>query len=135
MFEIAVTRVFAAAHAIRLPDGSREAVHGHNWVATVAVAADELDGIETVMDFHELERVVDEVIGPWTNANLDEQPPFTGQGGRNSTAEAVAHHLGAKVALQLPSRVRLVHCSVTEAPGCTATWRPRNARNARNAQP
>jgi 6-pyruvoyltetrahydropterin/6-carboxytetrahydropterin synthase len=124
MFEIAVTRTFAAAHAIRLPDGSREPVHGHNWVATVVVAADELDAIETVMDFHDLERLVDAVIAPWHNANLDDQAPFAGPGGRNSTAEAVAHHLGEKVALRLPARVRLVHCSVTEAPGCAATWRP-----------
>lgn len=124
MFEISVTRTFAAAHAIRLPDGSREPVHGHNWSITVVVAAEQLDEIETVMDFHELERVLEGVIAAWRNRDLDMCVPFAGPDGRNSTAEAVAHHAGTQVALQLPKSVRLVRCSVTEAPGCVATWRP-----------
>jgi 6-pyruvoyltetrahydropterin/6-carboxytetrahydropterin synthase len=124
MFEISVTRIFAAAHAIRLPDGTREPVHGHNWTLVVAVAADKLDAIETVMDFHALEALVEEAIARWHNANLDACEPFVGPNGRNSTAEAVAHHVGERVAARLPAHVRLRYASVTEAPGCTATWRP-----------
>lgn len=124
MFEISITRTFAAAHAIRLSDGTREPLHGHNWALTVMVASEGLDHMETVMDFHELETLVDAVIAPWQSANLDEQAPFRGERGRNSTAEAVAHHAGTTLATQLPARVRLVYCSVTEAPGCMAIWRP-----------
>ena len=53
-FEITVVREFAAAHQIRLLDGSLEPLHGHNWRLSVTVAADKLDGIGTVMDFHHL---------------------------------------------------------------------------------
>ncbi len=124
MFEISVTSTFAAAHAIRLQDGSREPLHGHNWTVTVTVERDALDEIETVMDFHALERLVETVIGPWRNASLESCVPFAGATGRNSTAESVAHHIGTTVALQLPEGVRLLRVSVTEAPGCVATWRP-----------
>src|SRR4051812_27370017 len=30
-FEITTTRTFSAAHQLRLPDGSIEPLHGHNW--------------------------------------------------------------------------------------------------------
>ncbi|HEX8913236.1 MAG TPA: 6-carboxytetrahydropterin synthase, partial [Humisphaera sp.] len=61
-FEIATVRKFAAAHALKLYDGSMEPVHGHNWRVRVRVAADRLDAIGVVMDFHDLERFVDAIV-------------------------------------------------------------------------
>jgi 6-pyruvoyltetrahydropterin/6-carboxytetrahydropterin synthase len=127
MHQITVTRTFAAAHAIYLPDGNLEPVHGHNWEITVAVAAVQLDEIETVMDFHQLEGELDRIIGPWHNGHLNEQRPFADQQGRlalNPTAERVAETIGRQIAETLPSRVHLRHVTVTEAPGCTATYLP-----------
>ena len=123
MFEIAVEKVFAASHAIRLPDGSLEPVHGHNWPVRVTVAADDLDAIETVMDFHDLERVIDAILKPWHNRHLNDVPPFD-DGKLNPSAERVAWWIGRQVAQQLPSHVRLQSASVGEAPGCTAIYRP-----------
>jgi len=145
MYEITNTPTFAAAHAIRLYDGSREALHGHNWTVEVTVAAAELDRIELVMDFHKLERLVDRLMGQVDNRNLNDIPPFAGAapaaggaassgasgeaaaargGGVNPTAERVAWWLGSELAKVLPRRVRLVGVRVGEAPGCVATWRP-----------
>ena len=132
MFEITVEKTFAAAHAIYLPDGSLEPIHGHNWPVSVTVAAENLDAIETVMDFHILEKTLDGLLAQVHNRHLNEVPPFAGKprhaksGGLavNPTAERVAWWIGTEVAKSLPAGVRLIQASVGEAPGCTATYRP-----------
>ena len=127
MYEITVTRVFCAAHALRLPDGSIEPLHGHNWEVRVTVAAAQLDAMETVMDFHDLESALDRLVGPANNANLNDLPPFVGADGAlavNPSAERVAQWIGDEMAGALPATVKLHHVRVSEAPGCAATYRP-----------
>ncbi|MEX0775525.1 MAG: 6-carboxytetrahydropterin synthase [Phycisphaeraceae bacterium] len=127
MYEISVTRVFAAAHAIRLPDGSLEPVHGHNWSVLVTVGASQLDGIETVMDFHDLEKSLDATLAKANNRHLNDIAPFAGPNGGlavNPTAERVAWWIAREVAPSLPREVTLLSVAVGEAPGCTGTWRP-----------
>ncbi len=125
MYAITVTKQFSAAHAIRLYDGSLEPLHGHNWQVQVTVGAVELDAIETVMDFHELERLVESVVGPARNGNLNSLPPFAGPGGGlavNPTAERVAWWVGESVRRHLPEGVALRFVRVEEAPGCFALY-------------
>ena len=125
MYEITVESVFAAAHAIRLPDGSLEPCHGHNWPVHVTVAADKLDDIETVCDFHLLQGLLNEALAPWQNNDLNRCELFTdGEGGLkiNPTAERVAWAIAEKIAPGLQGNCKLVSVSVGEAPGCTAVW-------------
>jgi 6-pyruvoyltetrahydropterin/6-carboxytetrahydropterin synthase len=119
-FEISTVRRFAAAHALRLYDGSLEPVHGHNWRVRVTVAAPALDAIGVVMDFHELERLVDAIVVPWHNRHLNETPPFDGE--LNPSAENVAFHVGRAVAL--PKGVALVGVEVWETDENSAVYRP-----------
>ncbi|XAM00909.1 6-pyruvoyl tetrahydropterin synthase family protein [Phycisphaeraceae bacterium D3-23] len=135
-FEIVYETEFAAAHAIVLPDGSLEPVHGHNWSVAVTVAADTLDAIETVMDFHDLERIVRGITAEWHNKHLNECAPFVSADHGNDgalhrhglaispTAERVAEHIGKTTAAGLPGHVCLVSAAVGEAPGCIARYRP-----------
>lgn len=126
MYEATVERTFSAAHAIRLPDGSLEPLHGHDWRVEVTVAAAELDDIETVMDFHDLENRVDEQLARVHNRNLNDVAPFSdGQGNLavNPTAERVAWWLAESVSPGLPKSVRLVSVRIGEAPGCYAIYR------------
>src|SRR5438552_5118385 len=103
-FEISIQREFAAAHQIRLQDGTLEPLHGHNWRVCVTVAADNLDAAGTVMDFHHLQRLVDVVLEPMHNRNLNEVPELDGI---NPSAENVARYIAERLAL--PGRsVRLV---------------------------
>ncbi len=120
MFELRIERTFNAAHALRLADGSREPLHGHDWRTTVVVAA-ALDELEMVMDFHELEQRVDAAIGVLHHQTLEQLPAFAE---RNASAERVAEYLAKEIAAGLPERVTLVEVTVTEAPGCAATYRP-----------
>ncbi|MFW6033187.1 MAG: 6-pyruvoyl trahydropterin synthase family protein [Phycisphaeraceae bacterium] len=122
MYEIAIERTFTASHALRLPGGEMEPAHEHDWRVTLRIAASELDEIETVMDFHELERLLEAAIGPWRGTHLNEIPPFDSE--VNPSAERVAERIGRTIQPELPERVRLISASVTEAPGCEAWWRP-----------
>ena len=123
MYEITVSRVFSAAHAIRLYDGTVEPLHGHNWSVRVTVATEKLDEIDVVMDFHDLEKSVDRRIGPIHNRNLNDTEPFAA-GSVNPTAERVARWIGDEGARDLRDGVRLHRVEVGEAPGCTATYVP-----------
>jgi 6-pyruvoyltetrahydropterin/6-carboxytetrahydropterin synthase len=117
-YAIRIDRYFAATHALRLPDSRLEPVHGHGWSVAVTVCADELDDMDCVMDFHELERQLDGVIGPWDRKHLNEVEPF--RSGVNPSAERVAETIAQ--ALHLPGRVRLERVEVGEATGCTAIY-------------
>jgi 6-pyruvoyltetrahydropterin/6-carboxytetrahydropterin synthase len=118
-FAITITREFSAAHALRLYDGSLEPMHGHNWKVSVTVAAGKLDGMGVVMDFHELERLVDEIISPWHNRNLNEVSPYNSS--LNPSAENVALHVSKS--LRLPEGVQLEKVEVWETGNCCAVYR------------
>lgn len=120
MFELTVTDEFCAAHAIVI-GGRRETVHGHNWRVSVTVAGPHLDEDGLLCDFHAIERDLHAVIAPFHNGDLNATPPFDTV---NPTAEHVARHIAQQLAPGLPGHVRIAAVSVTEAPGCTATYRP-----------
>src|ERR1700761_1777174 len=101
-FEISTTRHFSAAHQLRLYDESLEPLHGHNWVIRVTVWAEKLDAIGAVMDFQELERLVDAIVMPWHNTPLNQTAAFAQL---NPSAENVAWFVGK--ALKLPTGVSL----------------------------
>jgi len=125
-FSITTSREFAAAHALRLYDGSLEPLHGHNWRVEVTVLSSELDSIGVVMDFHELERLVDQIVAPWHNRHLNEVAPFS-EGRQmviNTSTENVALVIGRGVATQLPSGVRLTRVDVWETAANRATYFP-----------
>jgi len=119
MYELTIERTFAAAHAIIIK-GEREPLHGHNWRVRLTVAGKSLDSDGLLCDFHALEQVLDRAIGGFHNRNLNETAPFDRV---NPTAENVAGHLAQEIARYLPATVGIVRVSVTEAPGCEATFR------------
>ncbi len=122
MFEIEVERIFHASHALQLPDGSLEPVHAHHWRVVAIAAAEKLDAMSCVMDFHRLEKLLDDVIDPWRDQHLNDVPPFVNA--INPSAERVAEQLALAIAEHLPRRVHLKRVSVTEATGCRATYLP-----------
>jgi 6-pyruvoyltetrahydropterin/6-carboxytetrahydropterin synthase len=118
-FEITTTRTFAAAHQLRLPDGSIEPLHGHNWRVKVTVSSSKLDALGTVMDFHELERLVDAITGPMHNRHLNELLPFDRE--LNPSAENVAFHIARS--LHLPPDVKLERVEVWETDENSAVYK------------
>src|SRR5581483_11172639 len=118
-FEIRTIRTFAAAHQLRLYDGSLEPLHGHNWRVEVTVSSPTLDQIGVVMDFHELERLVDAVVLPMHNRHLNELPAFARV---NPSTENVAVHIANSV--QLPRDILLERVEVWETAENSAVYRP-----------
>lgn len=114
-FLIRSTRRFSAGHQLRLYDGSLEPIHGHNWRVTVTVAAVRLDSIGVVMDFHELERLLDAIIQPMHNRHLNELEAFVSM---NPSAENVAVHI--QKSLVLPAGIALRSVEVWETDDCSA---------------
>ncbi len=124
MFEITVQADFAAAHALAIA-GRREPLHGHNWHVKVTLAGQTLDADGLLCDFHTVEHSLREVVARFNNRNLNEIDPFDRV---NPSAEHVAHHIAEvmneRLGAVLAPVAWIASVSVTEAPGCLATYRP-----------
>ncbi len=100
-----------------------EPVHGHNWVVTVWLRAEQLDEDGLVADFHELERALESVIAPWRNTDLNAVSPFDRV---NPTAEHIALEIANEVRREMglgaSSDVDVCRVRISEAPGCFAIY-------------
>jgi 6-pyruvoyl-tetrahydropterin synthase len=132
MFAIEVQTVFCAAHALRLgPAQEVETLHGHNFQVTVRVTCQKLDPSQTVVDFHVVEHLLEQVLMPWNNQNLNALEVFRGR--VNPSAERIAEQIGVQLQGALAGLpegpvaargLRVAEVRVTEAPNCAAVWQP-----------
>ena len=119
MYTVTVEASFSAVHRLRLPDGSLEPLHGHDWLVRAFFSRSELDRSSMVIDFHEAQSHLHGVLGELHHRNLSEVlPPETG----NPTAESVAKHVYDRLCARGLSCLRRIE--VTEAPGCVAGFEP-----------
>ncbi|AEK72335.1 6-pyruvoyl-tetrahydropterin synthase [Thermococcus sp. 4557] len=95
---------FEAAHAVRI-NGESEEIHGHTFRLEVAVEGPLKNGY--VMDFLELRRIVNEIIGKLDHRNLNAL--F-----ENPTTENVALWIAGEVKKRLPEGVRLQRVTLWE---------------------
>ena len=121
MFEVSATSSFSAAHQLRLPDGSAEPLHRHNWRVTVTYAGSVLDEMGVLVDFDALSARLDRLLATLNDQNLNTLPAFAE---RNPTAENVALHIAERLAVELPAAAVLKCVEVEEAPGCLARYFP-----------
>jgi 6-pyruvoyltetrahydropterin/6-carboxytetrahydropterin synthase len=132
VFEVSVEAEFCAAHALMLR-GVREPVHGHTWRVRAVVSGRRLDADGLLCDFHEVERALGAVLSPWRDRNLNEVAPFAGPEGVNPSAENVAAYVADELSRRLLPMLFGGMCvssvTVTEAPGCAATFRPPPSSN------
>lgn len=122
MYTITVTHEFCAAHTLSIA-GAREPIHGHNFVTKATIAGDTLDHDELLCDFHTVHDILVEICNPFTNNNFNDTPPFDAT---NPTAELIAKHIADQLAERLDSALapsaKVHSVSITEAPGCVATY-------------
>jgi 6-pyruvoyltetrahydropterin/6-carboxytetrahydropterin synthase len=122
VYTITVTHEFCAAHTLTIA-GTREPLHGHNFVTKATIAGESLDGDGLLCDFHVVHAVLVEICNPFTNQNFNEIAPFDAT---NPSAELIASHIADELAARLDSDLtpsaRVHSVSVTEAPGCVATY-------------
>lgn len=90
MFVISKQFAFSASHQLSsLPEGHKcKRLHGHNYVVTLKVAADELNGHGFVMDYGDLAP-----FGAWVAEHFDHRHLNDCMGETPTTAEQIARHL------------------------------------------
>jgi len=117
---------FAAAHQIRGHRGGCENLHGHSYRVRVWVEAHQLDALGMVVDFADLKRVMEEVVGPFDHRFLNEVPPFDQ---RNTTAELLAQHVFEQLRQRLDDgRLRVARVEVWESDSAGAVYAGGEAR-------
>jgi 6-pyruvoyltetrahydropterin/6-carboxytetrahydropterin synthase len=121
MFDVSVSGRFIAAHQLRLPDGTLEPVHHHDWRVVVTFTGRELGRHGLLLDFNEIKPRLDDLLAILFDRNLNELPVFAT---RNPSAENVAKHIAEQLGGLLPEGVRLSCVAVEEASGCVARYRP-----------
>ena len=122
MFTVFKDYVFAAGARHPRPPGGCQNLHGHNYRVRVHVTAERLDALGMVIDFADLKRIVEAVLGRFDHAVINDLPPFDR---RNTTAELIAEYVrrgGRARACRTAARVRRVEVWETET-SC-AIWEP-----------
>jgi 6-pyruvoyltetrahydropterin/6-carboxytetrahydropterin synthase len=116
-YSVTVEASFSALHRLRLPDGTWEPRHGHDWRVRASFTRCELNGEGMVLDFHRAQAALQYVVMPLHHADLNDVPALAGL---NPTAEVVARFLFDGLKAAGLKEVRSV--CVTEAPGCEALY-------------
>jgi 6-pyruvoyltetrahydropterin/6-carboxytetrahydropterin synthase len=120
MFELMVETTFSAAHQLRGYKGKCENFHGHNWKVQIHVAAEKLNEIDLGMDFHDLKRYTQEVVGSLDHAFLNEIFPFTE---KNPSSENIAKWIYDSLRKKVNSEyVHLSAVTVWESDTASATY-------------
>ena len=119
MFTIRIETGFQASHQLTLPDGTKEALHGHNWSVAVEAGSSRLNSMGLVMDFHRLKAMTDGIVADFNNICLEGIDHFRRN---NSSAENVAKYIYEKLKPGLPRGVSLNYVEVMEEPGCFAKF-------------
>lgn len=133
MYRVTVSSGFSAAHRLRLADGTLERMHGHDWSVEARFVGSELDASGVLIDFEEVQRVLQQIVGSLHHTDLNECELLAGT---SPSAENVARVICEAVAQGIASPDLLESVHVVEAPGCTASYfRPEHALRAGSPRP
>ena len=117
MYSVRVETSFCATHRVRLPDGTVEPSHGHDWRVRAYFTGAELDDKDMIVDFDAARETLCAVAAALNHADLNNIKAFRD---RNPTAEVVARYMFEQVRERgFPQVCRV---EVTEAPGCVASF-------------
>lgn len=113
---------FAAAHQIPEHPGKCRFLHGHNYKVRVHLRARELDRIGMVLDFADLKRLTEEVVGLWDHQVINDFPPFDRE---PPTAEKLTSYIFHEMAKRLDDpRVEVARVEVWESETSCAIYEP-----------
>ena len=117
-YAVSVQRTFSAAHALREYRGRCEKLHGHNWRVRVALSGKKLDRTGMLVDFTDIKRILDDVLGSLDHAFLNEVPPFDKV---NPTAENIACFVFKRMKTRIPAGAKVSAVEVWESETTSAT--------------
>jgi 6-pyruvoyltetrahydropterin/6-carboxytetrahydropterin synthase len=97
-FEVQVKTDFSAAHSLPGYPGDCARIHGHNWQIEVYVRCRDLDRLGMAVDFLEIKKAVQDVVGALDHSHLNDLAPFRKV---NPTAENIAKFLYQELSAKL----------------------------------
>lgn len=119
MYELIVRRHFDASHIVEGHPGKCANLHGHRWVAEVAIRCRELNPIGIAIDFGDIRRLLDEVLPDHRHIN-DVIPP-----GYKPTAEGISAWLTTVLSQRVAALGGdLSRVTIWESPDAAATYDP-----------
>ncbi len=120
MYEVCVTKEFCSAHFLRDYEGLCANLHGHNWKVEVCFRHPDLQPNGILIDFIDVETVLDGILKKLDHSVINEIPPFTEM---NPTSETLAYWIYHEIKQNMPSDAPLPHrVTVWETPGACATY-------------
>ena len=120
MYEITVTRSFAAAHLLKDIGGKCEELHGHNFVVDVSLAAVALNKEGLLIDFRIVKEWIDEILEELDHKFLNEHPYFINV---NPSAENLARFIHDRVSEKAQmSKVDVSRVTVWESDNARASY-------------
>lgn len=120
MFELMVETTFSAAHQLRGYKGKCEQVHGHNWKVQAHVVAERLNEIDIAMDFHDIKKLLNEILEPLDHSFLNDIFPFTE---KNPSSENMAKWIYDSLNKKLPNEhIQVSAVTVWESDTASATY-------------
>ena len=90
MFLLTVEDTFASAHQLRGYKGKCENIHGHNWKVVLTVKGKKLNDIGLLIDFHDLKKILKDILTDLDHKNINEVPPFNEI---NPSSENIAQYI------------------------------------------
>lgn len=121
MYKLMVETGFASAHQLIGYKGKCENLHGHNWKVQVYVTAEHLNEIDLAIDFHDLKKIVHEIVSQIDHKYLNNIFPFTE---KNPSSENIAKWLfdSMKKRLSEYKNVKASAVTVWESETASATY-------------
>ena len=110
MYEVRIERKFSSAHFLRNYHGKDEPLHGHNWKVEVKFRGHNLvKPEEYLVDFVEMQSILEQIVGKMNYTNLNEVAPFNQI---NPSAENIARWMCEEFSKRSPSH----------PPYCVTVW-------------
>ncbi len=95
-------------------------MHGHNWRVQVSVTAERLNEIGLAIDFHDIKRIINEILMPLDHSVLNETFPFTEI---NPSSENIAKWLYDAVEKKInDDKIKVSAVTVWESDTASATY-------------
>ena len=120
MYEVTIKKTFSAAHRISEIGGKCEALHGHNFLVEVSVAAESLNEEGLLIDFRTVKQWTEEVLDQLDHTFLNDLEYFKT---RNPSSEQIARYLYGRIDERARQRkVHLSQVTVWESDNSCATY-------------
>ena len=121
MYELSVDSHFAAAHYLKDYVGDCARLHGHTWRVTATLGTGETDEIGMCIDFKDVSKALDDIIGRFDHRTLNDLEEFKDV---NPTAENLGKLIFELLSEKLNNNsIRVLSVTVAESDRYRVTYR------------